>query len=92
MTPGGLESERIERAMPQGDHLILVIDDEQPIRRFLRAALTAEGYRVVEAGTGEEGIRLAVQQPPDLVILDLGLPGIDGQEVLRQLREWLSGP
>ena len=39
--------------MPQGDHLILVIDDEQPIRRFLRAALTAEGYRVVEAGTGE---------------------------------------
>jgi two-component system KDP operon response regulator KdpE len=78
--------------MPQGDHLILVIDDEQPIRRFLRAALTAEGYRVVEAGTGEEGIRLAVQQPPDLVILDLGLPGIDGQEVLRQLREWLSAP
>jgi len=78
--------------MPQGDHLILIIDDEQPIRRFLRAALTAEGYRVAEAATGEEGIRLAVQQPPDLVILDLGLPGIDGQEVLRQLREWLSAP
>jgi two-component system, OmpR family, KDP operon response regulator KdpE len=78
--------------MPHGDHLILIIDDEQPIRRFLRAALTAEGYRVVEAVTGEESLRLAVQQPPDLVILDLGLPGIDGQEVLRRLREWLTAP
>ncbi len=78
--------------MPHSDHLILIIDDEQPIRRFLRAALTAEGYRVLEAATGEDGLRFAVQQPPDLVILDLGLPGLDGQEVLRQLREWLSAP
>jgi DNA-binding response OmpR family regulator len=65
---------------------VLVVDDEQPIRRFLRAALTAEGYRVVEAGTGEEGIRCAVQHPPDLVILDLGLPGMSGEEVCRRLR------
>lgn len=78
--------------MEQASLLVLIIEDEQPIRRFLRASLTAEGYRVNEAGTGEEGLRLAAQQPPDLVILDLGLPGIDGQEVLRRLREWLTAP
>jgi two-component system, OmpR family, KDP operon response regulator KdpE len=78
--------------MPEGDCLVLVIEDEPPIRRFLRAALTGEGYRVVEASSGEEGLRCAVQQPPDLVILDLGLPGIDGQDVLRRLREWLTAP
>ena len=78
--------------MKQGDHLVLIIDDEPPIRRFLRASLAAEGYRVVEAETGEEGLKLAARQPPDLVILDLGLPTIDGQEVLRRLREWLTAP
>jgi two-component system KDP operon response regulator KdpE len=79
-------------AMPTGEHLILLIEDEPPIRRFLRASLTAEGYRLVEAGSGEEGLRLAAGQPPDMVILDLGLPGADGQEVLRRLREWLTAP
>lgn len=78
--------------MKLADHLVLIIEDEPPIRRFLRASLKAEGYRVVEAETGEEGLRLAVQQPPDLVILDLGLPAMDGQEVLRSLREWLTAP
>ncbi|MEQ8787089.1 MAG: response regulator [Pirellulaceae bacterium] len=78
--------------MHQGDHLILVIEDEQPIRRFLRASLASEGYRVAEASSGEEGLRIASHQPPDLVILDLGLPGVDGQEVLRKLREWLTAP
>jgi two-component system KDP operon response regulator KdpE len=78
--------------MPDNDHLVLLIEDEQPIRRFLRAALTSAGYRVAEAANGEEGLRMAATQPPDLVILDLGLPGLDGQEVLRRLREWLSGP
>ncbi|MHB0956316.1 MAG: response regulator [Pirellulaceae bacterium] len=72
--------------------LVLIIEDEQPIRRFLRASLTGESYRISEASTGEEGLRLAVQQPPDLVILDLGLPDLDGQEVLRRLREWLTAP
>ncbi|MCE9603532.1 MAG: response regulator [Planctomycetia bacterium] len=72
--------------------LVLVIEDEQPIRRFLRAALENEGYRIVEATSGEEGLRAAIAQPPDLVILDLGLPGVDGQEVLRRLREWLQSP
>ncbi|WP_435009565.1 response regulator [Tundrisphaera lichenicola] len=78
--------------MKPGDHLVLIIDDESPIRRFLRASLSAEGYRIVEAQSGEEGLKLAAQQPPDLVILDLGLPSMDGQEVLRRLREWLSAP
>ena len=72
--------------------LILLIDDELPIRRFLRVALGGDGYRLLEAETGEQGLRLAAQQPPDLVILDLGLPDIDGQTVLRRLREWLQAP
>ncbi len=78
--------------MQQASPLVLIIEDEQPIRRFLRASLVTAGYRIAEAGTGEDGLRLAVQQPPDLVILDLGLPGIDGQQVLLRLREWLSAP
>lgn len=78
--------------MQQASPLVLIVEDEQPIRRFLRASLVAAGYRIAEAGTGEDGLRLAVQQPPDLVILDLGLPGIDGQQVLLRLREWLSAP
>ena len=78
--------------MPQGDHLILIIEDEPPIRRFLRAALSNEGYRLNEAASGQEGLRVAASQPPDVVILDLGLPDIDGQEVLRQLREWFTAP
>lgn len=72
--------------------LILLVDDELPIRRFLRVALAEAGYRVQEAETGEQTIRLASQQPPDLVVLDLGLPDIDGQEVLKRLREWLHAP
>lgn len=72
--------------------LVLLIEDEQPIRRFLRACLVAEGYRLVEATSGEEGLKIALGQPPDLVILDLGLPGMCGYEVLRQLREWLTAP
>jgi two-component system KDP operon response regulator KdpE len=69
-----------------------LVDDESPIRRLVHTSLTGEGYRVVEAETGEQAVRLAAQQPPDLVILDLGLPDLDGQIVLRQLREWLCAP
>jgi len=76
---------------PNGHH-ILIIEDEQPIRRFLRASLTSEGYRISEAASGQEGLQLASSLPPDLVILDLGLPDLDGQEVLRQLREWYTAP
>jgi two-component system KDP operon response regulator KdpE len=72
--------------------LILVIEDDPPIRALLRTVLTADGYRLTEADTGERAVRAAAQQPPDLVILDLGLPDIDGQDVLRRLREWLTAP
>src|ERR1043166_1144161 len=72
--------------------LILLIEDERPIRRFLRSSLSDHDYRLLEAETGEQALRLAAQQPPDLVILDLGLPDVDGQNVLRRLREWYQGP
>jgi two-component system KDP operon response regulator KdpE len=78
--------------MPAHGHHVLIIEDEQPIRRFLKASLTHEGYRVAEAGAGEEGLRTASAQPPDLVILDLGLPDLDGQDVLQRLREWYASP
>jgi two-component system KDP operon response regulator KdpE len=78
--------------MQQANPLVLIIEDEQPIRRFLRAALTNEGYRLNEAASGEEGLLVAANYPPDLVILDLGLPDIDGQVVLQRLREWLTAP
>src|SRR5579864_3847390 len=81
-----------ELDMPTAAPLILLVEDEAPIRRFLRASLAGEGYRLAEADTGRQGLRLATQQPPDLVILDLGLPDMDGQEVLQQLREWLKAP
>jgi two-component system KDP operon response regulator KdpE len=72
--------------------LILIIEDEVPIRRFLRAALSASNYRWVEAGTAQEGLSQAALRQPDLVILDLGLPDMDGLEVIRQLRGWSSMP
>lgn len=75
-----------------GDHHILIIEDEQPIRRFLKASLSSEGYFITEAVSGQDGLRKAASQPPDLVILDLGLPDLDGQEVLERLREWCSAP
>lgn len=78
--------------MKQGEPHILVIEDELPIRRFLRASLANEGYHLIEAASGEEGLRLAASQPPDLVILDLGLPDLDGQEVLQRLRDWFTAP
>ena len=70
----------------------LVIDDEVQIRRLLHACLEANGYRVREAATGQEGISEAAQHPPDIVILDLGLPDMDGVTVLKRLREWSRVP
>lgn len=78
--------------MQAGEHLILIIEDEPPIRKFLRASLGNEGYRVNEAASGDEGLRMAAAHPPDLIVLDLGLPDMDGQEVLRRLREWFTAP
>ena len=71
---------------------VLVIDDEPQIRRFLRISLEASGYEVHEVATGLEGISRAAQLRPDLIILDMGLPDIDGLEVLRRLREWTTTP
>jgi len=72
--------------------LVLVIEDEAQNLRFLRAALTSHGFRFAEAGTGEEGLRQAATRSPDVIVLDLGLPDIDGLEVTRRLREWSAVP
>ena len=71
---------------------VLVVDDEPAMRRFLRASLNAAGCVVEEAGSGAEALRLAASHPPDAVLLDLGLPDLDGVEVVRRLREWSAVP
>lgn len=71
---------------------ILVVEDEPQMQRFLRACLTAHGYRVVLATRGQEGLELARTHNPDLVLLDLGLPDMDGTEVTKALREWSAKP
>ena len=71
---------------------VLVVDDEVQILRFLRPALESEGYRVVEAQTGREALVQASTRAPDVIVLDLGLPDIDGLEVLSRLREWCAAP
>jgi two-component system KDP operon response regulator KdpE len=71
---------------------VLVVDDEPQIRRALRVTLRANGYEVVEAPDGETGLDLAAAQPPDVVVLDLALPDLDGVEVCRRLREWSQVP
>lgn len=76
-----------------GDGLqVLVIDDEVQIRRFLRISLAGSGYKAHEAETGEAGLLKAAQIRPDVVILDMGLPDMDGMDVLRRLREWTQIP
>jgi two-component system KDP operon response regulator KdpE len=71
---------------------VLVVDDEVQIRRFLRIALEANGYRVYETSSGSAAVQEAARLRPDLVILDIGLPDIGGLEVLRRLREWTPTP
>lgn len=73
---------------PGQNPLVLVIEDDVQIRRFLRTTLTSSGYRLLEAATGTEGINKAALNAPDVIILDLGLPDLDGLEVMRRLREW----
>jgi len=71
---------------------ILIVDDEPAIRRFLRASLAGHGYRVCEAGTGAEALAAVASEPPDLMILDIGLPDMLGVDVVRQVREWNRAP
>jgi two-component system KDP operon response regulator KdpE len=71
---------------------VLIVDDEPQIRRLLTVTLEANQYRVIAAASGQEGLILAAQHRPALVILDLGLPDFSGQEVLRRLREWSHAP
>lgn len=78
--------------MKNSEPHVVVIEDEQPIRRFLRASLTVEGFHVVEASTGVEGLRQVTQQPPAIVLLDLGLPDMEGIDVIRQIRSWSPLP
>lgn len=74
------------------DGIILIIDDEVQIRRLLEIALSANGYKISEASSGREGLALAASLQPVLIILDLGLPDIDGLEILKKLREWYNKP
>ena len=72
--------------------LLLIVEDDVQMRKFLRASLSSHGYRLVEAETGKEGLSQAAAYNPDLILLDLGLPDIDGLEVTKRLREWASAP
>lgn len=72
--------------------LILVVDDETQIRRFLKISLESNGYKVIEAETGEEGITQTATITPDIIILDLGLPDMDGLDFVKRVREWSTIP
>jgi len=78
--------------MSESSLRVLVVDDERAIRRFLRASLGAQGYTVYEASGGREALSAVIANRPDLIILDLGLPDVDGIEVTRRLREWTRTP
>ena len=79
--------------MPDGDgRTILLVEDEPQIRRLLRTALAAHGYRLIESSTGEDGLQQAATRLPDLIIVDLGLPDLDGVDVIKRLREWSATP
>jgi len=78
--------------MTEGGPRVLVVDDERAIRHFLRVSLTASGYLVYEATCGKEALREVAGVRPEVVVLDLGLPDMDGVEVIRRLREWSQLP
>jgi len=78
--------------MTEQKQLILMIEDEAHIRHFVRATLQDHGYRVIEATTGTQGLEQAARQQPALILLDLGLPDIDGLQVTQQLRAWTDVP
>src|SRR5256886_10158372 len=74
------------------DPVVVLIEDEPQIRRFLRATLTGQGYRLFEATTGADGLVEVGSRQPDVVIVDLRLPDLDGIDVIRRLREWTAVP
>jgi two-component system KDP operon response regulator KdpE len=78
--------------MTETKELILLIEDEPQMRRFLRVTLQAHGYQLIESATGEDGLTQVATRNPDVVLLDLGLPDIDGLEVTKRLREWSQVP
>lgn len=78
--------------MGESRRLVLVVEDEPQLRRYLRATLVAHGYRMEEAADGAEALRLATALQPDLVLLDLGLPDLDGLELTRRIRDWSAVP
>src|SRR6266702_4143554 len=80
------------RSPPMPDPIVVLIEDEPQIRRFLRATLHGQGYRLFEAATGADGIVEVGSRQPDVVIIDLGLPDMDGVAVIRRLREWTAVP
>ena len=80
------------RSMAEAGQRVLVVDDESSIRRYLRAALSAQGFTIFEAANGEDAINAVLTDRPDIIILDLGLPDFDGIEVTRRLREWSQTP
>ncbi len=73
-------------------HRALIVDDEPQILRFLKPSLTAAGYEVMTAATGAEALKAAATQSPDVIVLDLGLPDMDGKDVIRELRGWSTTP
>ncbi len=78
--------------MSEPGPLILMIEDEKPIRNFVKAALDSQGFRLIECEKGKEGISLAASHNPDLILLDLGLPDMDGNDLIEQVRSWAMTP
>ncbi len=76
----------------KNEPLIMVVDDERSIRNFLRVSLSSQGYRILEVADGRAAISMSASHVPDLIILDLGLPDIDGVAVLREIRQWYTAP
>ncbi len=78
--------------MANTNWVVLVVEDEVPIRRFLKAALEAQGFKLLEAATGAQAMAMAASHNPDIILLDLGLPDMDGLEIIKRLREWSHTP
>jgi len=91
-TPGSQVSGTADPAASSGGSVVIVIEDDPQIRHFLRTTLPNHGYRLYEATTAAEGLREAETRKPDIIILDLGLPDLDGLDVIRRLRGWTGVP